>query len=456
MTSTFKSCELKKSSEPIFIYNQDILLFDVQVLAHQCNCTSKTGKGLYLEIVNKYPHAAIYSTRKKPSIPGTIKITGNVKGETKVLSMFAQNTPGKPTEKETSKMREKWFQECLDKILNIKNLKSIAFPKNIGCGLACGNWNKYKEMIENFSKKVPNTKVYIVSNEDKSNEDKSQDDTNEGSESNESIILVSDEEIEKSEGNFSEEKIKKFEYEPNTKLSYKDGIANIVENQKDILEYNGWWEFFEEVLADGVLEKIDKTIIKEAKNGQVIFPPPHEVFNAVILTPLKNACVVILGQNPYHNKGAAMGLSFSHHNNHGKIQPSLNNIYKEVENCGYKVDWESGDLRKWSEQGVLLLNSGLTVKEGDANSHLDLWMEKFATLLFQFISRKCEHLVVFLWGAKAQKFDDCFNSHKHFKLKAGHPSPINTSGGFLGTKHFKKANEQLKKWKMEEIDWNLK
>ncbi len=437
-----------------YIYDQNILTFKVQVIAHQCNCTSKTGKGLYIDIIKKFPHADIYKTREKDSIPGTIKLTGNEKGKTKIIAMFAQLFPGKPSVKETSKMREQWFVECLNKMSKIKNLKSIAFPYHIGCGLAQGNWNNYKKLIENFASQNPNTQVYIVSNEIESDKSSSNE------ENSDSIVLGSSESEEKN--SFSEEEIivknNKQKCYISPKVLYKDGIKNISLKQKDRLEKNGYWEFFEEMIEDKVLDNIDKTIMKEKED---IFPIAEEVFNSLLITPLNNVKAVIIAQDPYFIRGAAMGLAFSHHDTYGTIQPSLRNIYKELESNGFKVDKSSGNLMKWAEQGVLLLNASLTVKEGkeNANCHANIWnkdKESFSPRLLQFISRKRQHFVALLWGAFAQKLGEAnINKEKHYLLKAGHPSPVNTAGGFLECKHFIKTNVQLKKWNMKEIDWNL-
>jgi uracil-DNA glycosylase len=148
-----------------------------------------------------------------------------------------------------------------------------------------------------------------------------------------------------------------------------------------------------------------------------------------------------------------MGLCFSHKDDYGKIQPSLRNIYNELVDCGYKVNKRSGNLTKWAKEGVFLINTALTVRQGQPNSHSDQW-KFFTEQLFKFLDVKIEHAVIMLWGNYAQKYGKYFGD-KHKKLLTSHPCPMSVNNGFAGCKHFIKCNEQLKKWGIKEIDWNL-
>jgi len=232
------------------------------------------------------------------------------------------------------------------------------------------------------------------------------------------------------------------------KLTYQD--CDISEYIKRYMKTGVWSEFFERTLDnDDVMEGISAVDVYAKK--QQIYPPIDKVFNAFTLSPTLPK-VIIIGQDPYHNEGAAMGLAFGHDPSYHKIQPSLKNIFKEMETCGYTTN-DNGDLSKWVEQGVFLINTALTVEESKPDSHTKEW-EMFTRHLFMYLSQKCEHLVVVMWGRKAQNFSTLFNTHKHHLIKSSHPSPFSVAN-FFGTKPFDKVNQQLRLWKLEEIDWNL-
>ena len=187
--------------------------------------------------------------------------------------------------------------------------------------------------------------------------------------------------------------------------------------------------------------------------NQQVFPAQNEVFAALKLTPYKDVAVVILGQDPYHNDGQAMGLSFSVPGNI-KIPPSLANIYKELAtDVGISIK-TSGDLSGWSKQGVLLLNSVLTVRAHQASSHSKKGWEQFTDAVLKAVSDKPEHVVFILWGSFAQKKKHLIDESRHTILESVHPSPLSAYAGFFGSKPFSKTNSALKAHNQKVIDWN--
>ncbi|MEI7632188.1 MAG: uracil-DNA glycosylase [bacterium] len=198
--------------------------------------------------------------------------------------------------------------------------------------------------------------------------------------------------------------------------------------------------------------KLNEFVSLERLNQQV-FPAQNEVFAALKLTPYKDVAVVILGQDPYHNDGQAMGLSFSVPGS-TKIPPSLANIYKELAadvGIGIKTN---GDLSGWSKQGVLLLNSVLTVRAHQASSHSKKGWEQFTDAVLKAVSDKPEHVVFILWGSFAQKKKHLIDESRHTILESVHPSPLSAYAGFFGSKPFSKANSALKAHNQKVIDWN--
>lgn len=198
------------------------------------------------------------------------------------------------------------------------------------------------------------------------------------------------------------------------------------------------------------------TFLKTEKAaGKTIFPPGPLIFNAFNQTPFDKVKVVIIGQDPYHGLGQAHGLSFSVPNG-VKPPPSLLNIFKEIENdTGIKMPREYGNLTRWAEQGVLLLNAALTVRANEAASHANFgWME-FTDAVIKKISDEKKGVVFLLWGKFAQEKQKLIDETKHFILKAAHPSPFAADKGFFGCKHFSKTNELLVKQGLEPIDWKL-
>jgi uracil-DNA glycosylase len=199
--------------------------------------------------------------------------------------------------------------------------------------------------------------------------------------------------------------------------------------------------------------------LNERKNKN-IFPPQEKVFEAFKLTPFENLKVVILGQDPYHGNGQAEGLCFSIPKG-VQFRPSLQNIFKELaadfkdEKYLENIKNKNGHLSKWAEQGVLLLNSVLTVEESKPASHADIGWETFTDEVIRKISENKSGVVFLLWGNYAIKKRSLIDETKHFVLTAPHPSPFSAHSGFFGCRHFSKTNEILKQNYQKEIDWKI-
>lgn len=197
-----------------------------------------------------------------------------------------------------------------------------------------------------------------------------------------------------------------------------------------------------------------RQILKKEYETKTVFPPMEDIFNAFHKTSFENTKVVILGQDPYHQKGQAHGLSFSV-NKGIKTPPSLQNIYKELEtDLGLKIP-NNGFLEKWAEQGVLLLNTTLTVVEGSANSHQNIGWRNFTDYVILELNKKETPVVFILWGNNAISKEKLILNPKHLILKSVHPSPLSASRGFFGSKPFSKTNEFLKANGLTEIDWQI-
>jgi uracil-DNA glycosylase len=194
----------------------------------------------------------------------------------------------------------------------------------------------------------------------------------------------------------------------------------------------------------------------EKDAGKTIYPPGKLIFNAFNLTPFDTVKVVILGQDPYHGAGQAHGLSFSVLPG-VKPPPSLVNIFKELKSdIGLDMPNNYGDLTHWAKQGVLLLNTALTVRAGEPFSHAKTGWSKFTDAVIETISNEKENIIFILWGKFAQEKISLIDTGKHFILGSAHPSPFSAHKGFLGCKHFSRTNELLVKTKQQPIDWNIK
>lgn len=193
------------------------------------------------------------------------------------------------------------------------------------------------------------------------------------------------------------------------------------------------------------------SFVKEEYSKVSCFPKGADIFRAFDLTPFDSVKVVILWQDPYHTPGAAMGMCFSVPNG-SKTQPSLGNIFKELSSDVGVIRTQT-DLTNWAEQGVLLLNSVLTVENGKPASHQGKWWELFTDEVIRLLSREREHLVFILWGNYAISKKSLIDETKHCIITSPHPSPFSAHKGFLGSRPFSRTNEYLKKWGMQEIEW---
>ena len=221
--------------------------------------------------------------------------------------------------------------------------------------------------------------------------------------------------------------------------------VQIEESWKNVLN-----EEFEKIYFQRII-----TFLKaEKSSGKIIYPPGSLLFNAFEKTPFTKIKVVIIGQDPYHNKGQAHGLSFSVPDGVTK-PPSLINIFKELKNdMGIDIS-ENGNLEKWASQGVLLLNASLTVRQNEPGSHSTIGWLQFTDQVIKKISDEKEGIIFLLWGKFAQEKQSLIDETKHFVLKAAHPSPFSADKGFFGCKHFSKTNELLMKQNKEPIDWKI-
>ena len=216
---------------------------------------------------------------------------------------------------------------------------------------------------------------------------------------------------------------------------------------------NTWAEFFKNIQNKEYSINLHKFLDKEYANN-VCYPPRKLLFNAFQLTPLKDVKVVIIGQDPYHEPGQAMGLSFSVPET-VKVPPSLINIYKEIaDEYDTRINMESGDLTYLAKQGVLLLNSILSVRAHEPMSHNIKEYEDFFKDVLEVLDKQKHPLVFMLWGGSARKFKTLLHNPSHLILESAHPSPLAANrGGWFKNNHFRLANEYLKKNKVMPIDW---
>ena len=216
---------------------------------------------------------------------------------------------------------------------------------------------------------------------------------------------------------------------------------------------NDWQQPLAEEFNKTYYKDLYKKLLEEYRTRQ-IFPNPDDIFNAFHLTPLKDVKVVILGQDPYHNDGQAHGLCFSVKPD-VEVPPSLVNIYQELhDDLGCKIP-NNGYLVKWAKQGVLMLNTVLTVRAHQANSHRGIGWEQFTDAVIRAVNAQDRPIVFLLWGRPAQMKKSMLNNPKHLILEAPHPSPLSAYRGFFGCKHFSQTNAFLEKNGIEPIDWQI-
>jgi len=222
-----------------------------------------------------------------------------------------------------------------------------------------------------------------------------------------------------------------------------------------MIKLGGGWD---EVLADVFNDERYKSIrnfLKTEYFSRTIYPPMEDLYNCFRYTPYNGVKCVILGQDPYHNEGQAHGLCFSV--KHGvELPPSLRNIYKEIENdLGIVQPPKEGCLTKWAENGVLLLNTVLTVRAGAANSHKDCGWQWFTDTVIKKLSERNEPIVFMLWGANARSKKSLIDTKKHLILECAHPSPLSAYNGFFGCRHFSRCNKFLESKGISPINWQL-
>ncbi|MHA3887232.1 uracil-DNA glycosylase [Stutzerimonas degradans] len=215
-----------------------------------------------------------------------------------------------------------------------------------------------------------------------------------------------------------------------------------------------WRDALREEFDQPYMHELSAFLRREKVAGKVIYPPGPLIFNALNSTPLERVEVVILGQDPYHGPGQAHGLCFS-------VQPgvapppSLQNIFKELKR-DLNIDPPGhGYLQHWADQGVLMLNTSLTVEQGNAGSHAGAGWQRFTDRIIEVVSERRPHLVFLLWGAHAQSKARLIDPTRHLILKSAHPSPLSAHRGFLGNGHFSRTNQFLRQHGMQPIDWQL-
>jgi uracil-DNA glycosylase len=212
---------------------------------------------------------------------------------------------------------------------------------------------------------------------------------------------------------------------------------------------------FENESSKPYYHKIEAQIRLDSANGNIIFPPENQIFEAFKLTSIQNTKVVILGQDPYHGEEEANGLCFSV-NKGIRVPPSLRNIYKELAtDINHFKTPNHGNIENWAKQGVLLLNTSLTVIKDQANSHSKIGWHQFTNKIIETISNQKEHVVFILWGKNAHDKMEFINPNKHLVLKGIHPSPLSASRGFFGCKHFSKTNDYLVSKNLTPINWQI-
>ena len=215
----------------------------------------------------------------------------------------------------------------------------------------------------------------------------------------------------------------------------------------------GWDEALAPLFESENYRKIHD-FLKQEYSHHVVYPDMYDIFNCFRYTPFANVKVVLLGQDPYHNEGQANGLCFSVKDGIPK-PPSLENMMKELhEDLGCPIA-KSGDLTKWAKEGVLLMNTALTVRAHQANSHANCGWSWFTDAVISILSEQKNHLVFLLWGGNARRKKTLIDQSKHLILECAHPSPLSAYNGFFGCRHFSKTNDYLIKQGITPIDWDL-
>ena len=217
---------------------------------------------------------------------------------------------------------------------------------------------------------------------------------------------------------------------------------------------SSWLKVLKDEFEKPYMKNLSIFLNNEKKNNKIIYPPGSKIFNALNLTPFTSVKVIILGQDPYHGQNQANGLSFSVEIGN-KIPPSLQNIFKELNSDLNILPSQHGDLSNWAKQGVLLLNTILTVESSKPSSHSNKGWEIFTDKILHSLSSLKENLVFILWGKKAQEKISLIDESKHKVLKSPHPSPYSANNGFFGSQPFSKTNFFLESKNIDKINWQL-
>jgi uracil-DNA glycosylase len=225
------------------------------------------------------------------------------------------------------------------------------------------------------------------------------------------------------------------------------------ETQLKQLLHDGWWQWLKPEFEKSYYA-ILREFLKDEYASETVYPPMNDIFHALDVTSYENVKAVILGQDPYHGPNQAHGLSFSVQKG-VKLPPSLRNIFLELkDDLGYEPP-DHGSLEKWADQGVLLLNTVLTVRNGQAASHKGQGWETFTDRIIELLNEREQPVVFILWGKHAAAKKELIDENRHVIIESPHPSPFSARRGFFGSKPFSKTNEALRKLGREEIDWEI-
>ena len=223
---------------------------------------------------------------------------------------------------------------------------------------------------------------------------------------------------------------------------------------KNIRIHESWLKYIEAEFDKEYMRNVKESILNFKESGKIIYPKNNEIFNAINLTEFDKTKVIILGQDPYHGPEQAHGLSFSVKNGI-KPPPSLLNIFKEIEfDLSIRVDKENGNLTRWAKQGVLLLNSLLTVEKGKPLSHKEIGWEILTDKIIEVLTQNRKNLVFILWGSHARSKKNLISKNENLIIESAHPSPLSAHRGFIGSKPFSRTNDYLIKNNMNPINWS--
>lgn len=214
-----------------------------------------------------------------------------------------------------------------------------------------------------------------------------------------------------------------------------------------------WEKFLEKQRSEKYFKLLLETL-EEEYDEQKVYPPKDNILRALVLTPIDEVKTIVIGQDPFHGPGEANGLAFAVANDHYPKPPSLINIFKEVESdLKCKLSRDVTSLEGWARQGVLLLNSCLTVRAHEPGSHSELGWKRFTDAIIEVVNKECKNVCFMLWGKWAKSKEEIITNKSHLVLKAAHPSPFSARNGFFGCRHFSKANEFLMDSDKDPIDW---